>query len=397
MHAPLPRPSSPALLERLPAVDALRGAVMVLMALDHVRCYAGIPAGGATPGLFFTRWVTHFCAPVFVFLAGTSAYLYGRRLASPAALSRHLLTRGLWLVLLELTVIRLSWTFTTDFADYLLAGVIWAIGWSMVVLAALVRLPVPAILAIGLALVAGHDLLDPYRGSLGQSASQSSLAWLWQLLYFGGEVHVAGFRLLVLYTLVPWIGVIATGYAFGTLLTTAAPRRDRACLWLGLGATALFVVLRWLDGYGDPRPWRTNQSLPAFLSVLNTSKYPASLLFLLMTLGPALALLPLLQRARGNPVLAALRTFGRAPLFYYLLHIPLIHAAAIVVSLLRTGELSPWLFGHHPLEPPPQPDGYAWSLALLYLVTALVVALLYPACARFAALRRERGGWLRWL
>src|SRR5262249_22091105 len=155
------------------------GAVMVLMALDHVRCYAGIPAGGATPDLFFTRWVTNFCAPVVVFLAGTSAYLYGRRLASPARLSRYLLTRGLSLAPLAPPRVRLAWPSPTDYAAYLLAGVIWPIGWSMVVLAGLVRLPLPAILAIGLALVAGHDLLDPYRGSLGQAASASSLAPLW--------------------------------------------------------------------------------------------------------------------------------------------------------------------------------------------------------------------------
>lgn len=176
-----PATSAPATATaRIASIDIIRGAVMVLMALDHVRVYSGLPAGGPTPGIFFTRWVTHFCAPAFIFLAGTSAYLYGR---SHRDLSRFLATRGIWLVLLELTVIRVSWTFNFDFGTYLLAGVIWAIGWCMILLALLVRLPVAVVGTVGLVIIAGHNLMDPHLAGLIQSLDGNGLGWLWQILY----------------------------------------------------------------------------------------------------------------------------------------------------------------------------------------------------------------------
>lgn len=353
---------------------------MVLMAIDHVRVYSGVPAGGPSPGVFFTRWVTHFCAPGFVFFAGTSAYL--RRSTQPdvAHVSRYLLTRGLWLVFLELVVMRFFWTFNFDVINYNLAGVLWMIGWSMVALAGLVWLPMNAIAALALAIVLGHNLVDPYVRDLGRAIGDSPFRWIAQFLYFGGSVTVfGGPRIAILYSLLPWIGVMAAGYAFGAVMHMPAERRDRLCTIIGGSAIAFFLVFRTFNIYGDPRDWTPQQPL----SFLSTTKYPASLLFLCMTLGPLILLLPVFDRARGA-MSNTLQTFGRVPLFYYVLHIPLIHIAAMVISLIRTGAITPWLFGNHPMEPPEQPPGYQWGLPLLYLVTAVCWVLLYIACRWWA-------------
>ena len=359
---------------------------MVLMAVDHVRVYAGGPPGGPDPAVFFTRWITHFCAPAFFFLAGSSAFLLGQK-ADKGALSRFLVVRGLILVLLELTIIRISWTFNFDYANYLLAGVIWSLGWCMVLLAVLIRLPLGLLAAIGIAIVAGHNLLDPYFRAWSESAASSPLGWLWQILYLGGgfQLFGSGPPLIVLYSLVPWIGVMVAGFAFGWVMVQAPAKRDRLCLSIGLGATALFLVLRGFNLYGNPFPWGDPSSgMPALLSFLNTAKYPASLMFLLMTLGPTIALIPPLERARGALV-PWLTVFGRVPLFFYLLHIPLIHLVAVLISLVRTPGQTSWLFANHPMMPPEVPDGYMWSLGLLYLVTAGVVVLLHFPCRWFAA------------
>lgn len=398
-----PAPSAAVARERVGAIDILRGAAMVLMALDHVRVYAGIAPGGPAPGLFFTRWVTHFCAPAFVFLAGTSAFFYGRKHAD---LSRHLLIRAAWLVLLELTFLRLAWTFNFGFARYEMAGVIWAIGWCMLLMAGLVKLPLGVLAAFGLALIAGHDLMDPHLGELLPTLGDDLRAGLWKIFYvgfFAGPIRFGsdGPSLMVLYSIVPWIGVMAAGYAFGSVLTLERERRERVCLSLGLGACALFLVLRGFDLYGDPRPWRAASAsrdgapgMPALLAFLNTSKYPASLAFLLMTLGPAIALIPVLERARGR-VAAGLALLGRVPLFFYLLHVPLIHALALLVSKVRLGEVSPWLFADHPMGNPPAPEGYTWSLAWLYMMWLVALVPLALACRWFAALKARRNDW--WL
>jgi uncharacterized membrane protein len=381
---------------RIGSVDIIRGAVMVLMAIDHVRVYSGLPAGGATFGIFFTRWITHFCAPAFLFLAGTSAFLYRR---THADLSRHLLVRGAWLILLELTVLRVAWTFNLDFATYEMAGVIWVIGWCMVLMAGLTKLPVVATGAIGVLIIAAHNLLDPYVGTIVANLRDDIVGGLWKVFYvafFAGPIRFGenGPNLIVLYTIVPWIGVMATGYAFGSILTMAPARRNHSCLTIGLGATALFMVMRGLNLYGDPQPW-TGDSLLAFL---NTSKYPASLLFLLMTLGPTIALIPLAERSRGA-LARWLTVFGSVPFFFYLLHIPLVHALALVVSTVRLGAVSPWLFANHPMGNPPPPEGYAWSLPLLYLTWAVAIAMLYVACRWFGDLKTKRAdlGILRYL
>ena len=386
---------------RLTSIDIIRGGVMILMAIDHVRVYSGLPAGGPTAGIFFTRWITHFCAPAFVFLAGTSAFLYGRRHRD---LPRFLLTRGIWLVLLELTVIRVMWTFNFEFGQYMLAGVIWVIGWSMILLAGLARLPVGVVGAVGLVIIAGHNILDGRFWQLAESIGERQWAGLWKILYFGffaGPVTLGpgGPRLMVLYSIVPWVGVMAAGYAFGTVVASDAERRRRLCLRIGLSAVALFLVLRGFNLYGDPGDWGVashdgRPSMPALFSFLNTTKYPASLLFLLMTLGPTIALIPLLETARGA-VAKGLALFGRVPFFFYMLHIPLIHVLAIVVSLVAMGSVSPWLFANHPMGNPPAPDGYTWSLGLLYLVWVATIVLLYFPCRWFADLKARRHDW--WL
>jgi len=377
----------PAASSRVASVDLIRGAVMVLMAIDHVRVYSGLPAGGPTPGIFFTRWITHFVAPAFIFLAGTSAFFYGRKHND---LSRFLCVRGIWLVLLELTVIRVCWTFNFDFANYMLAGVIWVIGWCMILMSALVRLRPRTAGIIGVAIIALHNLV-----MMPLINRTEALGELWKILYIGFfQGPVAGTPLIVLYSIIPWIGVMAAGYWFGTVLTLEPARRNRICLRVGLGATALFVLLRGLNIYGDPQPWSASGRMPALLSFLNTTKYPASLSFLLMTLGPTIALVPLLDRARGR-VAEWLTVFGRVPFFYYVLHIPLIHALALVVSKVRTGSVDPWLFTNHPMGNPPAPEGYTWSLALLYLVWAIAVVLLYFASRWYSGLKARRSDW--WL
>ncbi|HEX6316405.1 MAG TPA: heparan-alpha-glucosaminide N-acetyltransferase domain-containing protein [Gemmatimonadaceae bacterium] len=402
--APISVPATAA-PSRVASVDIIRGAVMVLMAIDHVRVFAGIPAGGASAGLFFTRWVTHFCAPAFLFLAGSSAFLYSR---TKPDVSRFLLTRGIWLVLLELTVIRLSWTFNFEFRQYMLAGVIWVIGWCMILMAGLVKLPVRVLGAIGLVIIFGHNLLDSQLFSIAESLGNDARGTLWKVLYvafFAPPVQVTpdGPNLVVLYSIFPWIGVMAAGYAFGTIAASEPVRRDRLCLTIGLGAVALFLILRGFNLYGDPVPWSSpdpgsdGPQLPAVLSFLNTTKYPASLLFLLMTLGPTIALIPVLERTHG-PVTRWMTVFGRVPFFFYVLHIPLIHVIALVVSQIRMGTVVPWLFANHPMGSGQPPAGYGWSLGLLYLVWLIVTVLLYFACRWYADLKaRRKARWMAYL
>jgi len=373
---------------RLRSLDVMRGLVMVLMAIDHVRVYSGQPAGGPTAGIFFTRWITHFCAPAFVFFAGTGAFLYGRKLGDTGALARYLVARGLLLVLLELTVIRVAWTFNLDFAHYLLAGVIWMLGICMVLLAALVWLRTTVIAAFGLIVIFAQNM----AGVVVQALPE----WAARFLHFGGVFTLGsdGPAVAVLYSIVPWIGVMAAGYAFGAIMVREADPRDRLCVRIGLAATATFLVVGSVSVFLQSAP---PTAPPALFRLLNQQKYPASQLFLLMTLGPTIAALPLAERARGA-VGGVLAVFGRVPLFYYLLHIPLIHAAALVVSFAREGRVNPWLFGNHPMMPPPVPPGYRWSLPLLYLVFAIVVAILYVPCRWFAQLKaRRQDAWLRFV
>jgi len=334
---------------RISSIDIIRGAVMILMAIDHVRVFAGIPAGGPTFGIFFTRWITHFCAPAFLFLAGTSAFFYGRKYG---LLPGFLLKRGIWLIFLELTVLRLAWTFNFDFAHYEMAGVIWVIGWCMILMAGLVYLSPRTVGIIGLIIIFGHNLMDPFLDTVIPSLGNDVSSSIWKIVYlawWGGPIEFGpnGPNLIVLYSIVPWIGVMAAGYGFGNILLIEPLRRDKMLYIIGFGAIALFMVLRGFNIYGDSRPWLTgpgeSNAMPGFLAFLNTTKYPASLSFLLMTLGPTIALIPLLEHARGAWT-RPLTLFGRVPFFFYVLHIPLIHALALVVSFIMFGEVSSWLF-----------------------------------------------------
>jgi uncharacterized membrane protein len=359
---------------RIDSLDLWRGIVMVLMAIDHVRVYSGVPAGGPTAGVFFTRWVTHFCAPAFAFLAGTAAFLHARRIGLPA-LSRYLVTRGMLLVVMELTIIRLAWTFTPASLSGPLAGVIWMLGWCMVLMAGLVRLPVGVITLIGLVFVLGQDIVG---GVLGR------VPGLGAFLYAGGEVQVgrSGPTFLVLYTIVPWIGVMALGYGFGAIAVRPEHDRRRTWLRLGLAATAAFLVLGTVQAVlssGAEAP-------PFVFRLLNQRKYPASPLFLLMTLGPPIALLPFAEHARGR-LAQVFTTFGRVPMFYYLLHIPLIHVLALLVWKIRDGHVDAGWFASAPYVavPPEQ----RWSLALLYLVFVIAVTLLYFPCRWFVDVKKR--------
>lgn len=378
---------------RIRSLDIVRGVAVILMAIDHVRVYAGVPAGGPTFGVFFTRWITNFVAPTFVFLAGTSAYLYGRKYSDRGPLAKFLAIRGVWLIFLELTVLRICWTFNFDFRHYLLAGVIWMIGWGMIALAGAVYLPRPAIATIGILLIAFHNITNLFRPQLIHAFGNEGPNWLLRLLYFDGVVDLgpSGPPLFILYVLIPWVGLMFAGYAFGTI--TERESRQRIYLRLGASLTALFVILRAVGVYGDPRPWDRH----TLFSFLNTTKYPASLEFLLMTVGPMFLLWALAERWQG-PIASVIETFGRVPMFYYLLHIPLIHLAACVVSLVREGHVNPWLFQNHPVDPGPAPAAYMWSLGLLYAVYAAVIVLLYFPCRWYAEKRRtSRSALLKFL
>jgi len=324
------------------------------------------------------------------------------------------------------------------------------IGWCMILMAGLVYLPLAAIGTIGVAIIALHNLTDPFAQQLDQSLGASSLGWLYQLFYRAGSISLGGGengpQLAVLYSIIPWIGVMAAGYAFGPVMRVDAARRRRICLALGGGAVVAFLLLRGFNIYGDPRPWgdaaqraaaqraaaqmaassgqavtgqptrppnaaasapaggappraqrRPLPRMPAALQFINTAKYPASLLFLLMTLGPTILLIPLLERARG-PVARVLTVFGRVPLFYYVLHIPLIHLIFVGLSIARFGSVIPWMTANHPMFVPPAPPGYMYSLTALYAITIATVFILYFPCRWFAALRSRRNDrWLSYL
>ena len=372
---------------RVTSLDIVRGIAMTLMAIDHVRVYSGVPAGGPTFGVFFTRWITNFVAPTFVFLAGTSAYLYGRKLADRWSLSKFLACRGVWLIFLELTFLRIAWTFNFDFQHYLLAGVIWMIGWSMIALAGAVYLPRPAIATIGIALIALHNLTNLFRPQIAHAFGGGEPNWLLRIIYFGGAVEIgkSGPALLILYVLVPWVGLMFAGYAFGPIIQKPPETRRRIYLRLGVGITALFVAMRLIGIYGDPRPWDRH----SLFSFLNATKYPASLAYLCMTIGPMFVVWAFAEGWTGR-LARAIETFGRVPMFYYLLHIPLIHIAACVVSFVREGHVDPWLFTNHPVDPGPMPPGYMWSLPLLYLVYAVCLVLLYFPCRWYAGLKGRK-------
>jgi uncharacterized membrane protein len=385
---------------RVEAVDLLRGAVMVLMVLDHTRDYFGDASVDPTdlsrvsPALFLTRWVTHFCAPGFAFLAGTGAYLAGSRGRSRGDLASFLASRGLWLIFLELTVVRLGLFFDAVNAPVILT-VLWSIGASLVVLAGLVYLPSRLVGALGVLLIATHGLFGAVAPGSGSPAAVQAATAL--LLRPGLVPLTGGVTVLVAYPLLPWLGVVAAGYGFGEVIRLEPGRRRRVMAITVIVMTAAFVILRAWGGYGDPRPW-TTQATPLLtgLSFINCTKQPPSLLFVLMTLVPAIAALAVIDRVgvRG-PVGRALVTLGRVPLFYFLLQWYVIHGLAVLLGILR-GLPVAWMFSAGALGPPP--EGWALGLLGVYAAWAAVLAVLYGPCRWFAGMKaRHPGGWLSYL
>lgn len=371
------------------SVDALRGLVMIVMALDHVRDFTSSSAFLFQPddhtrtnaALFFTRWITHFCAPGFMFTAGIGAYFRAARGQTTGELSRFLVTRGLWLVLLELTVVRLGLSFGRG---PLILEVIWALGWSMVLLAGLVHLPVRWLVAFSIATIALHNLADGVKGG-----------WFWNVLHRQAAVPVGSTLVVVAYPLVPWFAVMAAGYCFGRVMAFETERRRRWLLLIGLGVTTAFLVVRGVNIYGDPQRWSGAIPGMVVLSFLKVTKYPPSLDFLLMTLGPAILLLWWLDRVEmgdTNPLMV----FGRVPLFYFVVHLFLIHGLAVLLAVFRYGHagfmLSPLPSMGGPMVYPPD---YGYGLGWVYAIWVAVVILMYPLCRWFAGVKRRRRDW--WL
>ena len=363
---------------RIVSVDILRGLVMAIMALDHTRDFfttSGFnPRDVTEPALFLTRWITHFCAPIFIFLAGLSAFLYGRG-RSAEELSRFLVIRGLWLILLDLTLIKFGWRFEVDLYR-VSTGVIFVIGVSMVVLAALIWLPRWAMASVTLLMLAGHNLLDSVRAE-----ELSEASWVWHVLHEPGLVSLGdGANLYILYPLIPWIGVMAAGYLLGPLMQLEQRPRERLLFRLGVAVTLGFIVLRASNLYGDSTPWIAQDTwLSTILSFLNCEKYPPSLLYLMMTLGPALMLLASFEHQRGG-FASLLAAFGRVPFFYYVVHIYLIHALAVATAFAMTGVLT-------------NTPEINFNLAGVYFVWLIVLMLLYPICRWFAQLKENGTGW----
>ena len=376
---------------RVDAIDFLRGLVMIIMVLDHTRDFVGMsgmnPRDVHDATLFLTRWVTHFCAPVFVFLTGVSAFLHGARGRTTGELAAFLFTRGLWLIVIELTLVRLGWRFNLD-GHFFVFQVIWVIGASLIVLSGLVHFPRWVIATFGLALVLGHNLLDGLK-----AADLGAAGLLWHFLHEPARLHTAaGIDVFPLYSLIPWVGVMAAGYALGPVMQWPTERRKRWLAAAGLATIAGFVLLRASNLYGDPAPWAVQDgALATVLAFVNCEKYPPSALYLAMTLGPALVLPALFGDRRGGPA-SVVVTFGRVPLLFYVTHLFVVHAVAVVVAGALIGDTA-WLFKGLPVASKPQ--GYGLGLPGIYAIWVAVVVSLYPLCRWFAALKRRRRDW--WL
>jgi uncharacterized membrane protein len=385
---------------RIEAVDLLRGLLMILMALDHTRDFFSRDTINPTdplqswPALFATRWVTHLCAPGFIALAGASVYLQRQRGKSTSQLARLLFTRGLWLVFLEVTLISIGWSFA--WIPFL--QVVWAIGISMICLSALMRLyperlQTAAVGATGAAIVLLHNLLDPIK-----PARFGRFADLWDLIHQPAMLLYHGHpAVLAFYPALPWFGVICLGYAFGPVVTAHSRRRIALCL--AACFLAAFALFRATHAYGDPIPFlhlatRTRTAM----SFLNVMKYPPSLEYVLATFGVLLLLFTLFDTAARHNWLPRARffleTYGRVPFFYYVLHIYLLHTAAVIVTLTLHGDWRFW-FGPGFIMENGAPPNWGYSLPVVYAIWIAAVLSLYPACAWFSRLKARRHDW--WL
>ena len=395
-------PSQSVLAPRIQSVDALRGAIMMLMAIDHIRDYVARSAQQFLPtdltrttaAIFLTRWITHFCAPVFMLTAGLGAYLWmTRRHHSKGELSRLLICRGIWLIVLEVTILRLIFFSQISFAaNPVLLIILWAIGISMIALAGLIYLPMRVLMGISIAIIALHNLLDAVSAERFGRA-----AWIWDILHQQNVFAFHGINFVTAYPVLPWIGVMTGGYCLGMVFDWDADRRRRFLVRLGLALTAAFVVVRAVNVYGDPLRW-SHQASPVFtvLSFLNVTKYPPSLDFLLMTLAPAVVGMAWLEKFHfhfTNPLIV----FGQVPFFYYGAHLLLAHLIAIGMNFVRYGAKSFLLIAPPSMGGPSElfPVGYGFPLWTVYAVWVVVILLLYPACLWFARLKQRRDDW--WL
>jgi uncharacterized membrane protein len=404
--------------QRLDALDAVRGLVMVLMLLDHVRDFVHV--GGwmgdpldlatTTPALYATRWITHLCAPTFVLLAGIGVALQRQRGATTAELRRFLLTRGAWLVLLELTAVR--WCAFWD-VDYRFLGglqVIGAIGVAMLALGALIGLPQRVVGAIGLAIVAGHNLLDGIRvpeWAGPTSPVPGAAAKLWLVLHQGGAFPVAGWPspvVMIVYPVLAWIGILAAGYGLGEAWRLATPRRVRVLAAVGGALVVAFLALRLTNAYGDPHPWTAQgDALHTALAVLRVEKYPPSLLFVCATLGPMLLLLAALEARRDGAWARRaparwLVTFGRVPLFYYLLQWLWAHGVGFLLAAAAGHALWPYFVNPMVMFMRGLPPDYGFPLPVVWGAWIVGVVVLYLPCRWYAGVKARRTDWwLRYL
>lgn len=378
------------LRKRIVSIDLLRGLVMVLMVLDHTRVFFTnlgfnpLDLTQSNTPLFLTRWVTHLCATTFVFLAGVSVYLSLKRGKTKTEQTRFLLIRGFWLIFLELTIISLAFSFSHG--SYI-AGVIWVIGWSMIILALLIHLDMRSIGIFAILLIVGHNLFDGI-----QAEQLGNLGWFWAFLHQLKRFEVIGeFRFVLVYPLIPWVGVMAGGYAFGTVFTWEKQKRLHYLRNLGLGLLCSFVVIRGINIYGDPKPWSVQSSWGnTLLSFINCHKYPPSLVYLLITLSLAFFLLYFFEKYKLS-MLNPLIIFGRVPLFFYLIHLWIIRLCAILFALLKYGFKATMRY----IGSGDMPPDYGYDLHHVYVFCLMILIILYPCCFWFNNYKSKHNYW--WL
>ena len=399
---------SETLKRRIHSIDLLRGVVMMIMLIDHVREFVHAGALQSDPtnpdtttaAVFFTRWITHFCAPTFVFLSGVSIYLQKEGGKTKSELSWFLVTRGLWLIFLEFTIIRFSLVFNLDYTFFGIAQVIWVIGASMIAMATFLYLPVKLVGAIGVLMIVLHNLFDglqvPIATAFGGTPPPDLSQMLWMIIHQPGIVPLfGGMSAFFAYPLLPWVGVMMAGYALGQVYSIDGERRRKMLFALGSAAILLFVILRAVNVYGEPVAWSSKASgFQTFLSFLNTTKYPPSLLFLLMTLGPSIVLLALTDRIDGKALWQRIPiVFGRVPMFYYIPHLFLAHGTGVLLSWLA-GKDSSYLFLNLLEMGQAAPPGHGFPLWVVYAVCVAILVILYPFCKWYGDLKQRNKHWL---